>query len=55
MTLRLETLIVSNHPCKSGGCRNCGIDDLMFLFCHAILQDLVIKGSFGFVARSPLM
>ena len=35
--------MVSHHPVKFGGCRRCGIGDIMVLVCQVILQDHVVK------------
>ena len=44
---------MSHHSAKFGGDRQSGSDNIMILVCHMILQDLVIKRSCDFMARSP--
>ena len=45
--------MVSHSPAKFGGHRHCGSEDMMFLICHAILQDHVSQKEYIFLARSP--
>ena len=41
-----------HRPAKCGGHKQCGCGD-MFLICHLILQDHMIKRSCDFMSRSP--
>ena len=39
--------MVSLHPTKFGGHRHCDSGDIIVLVCHLILQDHMIKVSYG--------
>ena len=45
--------MVCQHLSKFGGHRYCSSRDMMFLVCHVIKQDHVIKGSGGYNNRAP--
>ena len=49
-----EPIKVNYHLAKFGGHWQRSCADIMILIYHMILQDLVIKGSCDFMARSPL-
>ena len=53
MTLRVESIKVSYNLAKSGGHRHSGARDKMFLVCHVILQDQVIKELHKVMVKSP--
>ena len=48
-----ELLIVCHNPAKFGGHKHCGSRSIMFLVCHVISQDHVIKGLCDFMDKSP--
>ena len=40
---------MSHYPTKFDGPRHFGSKDIIFLVCHVIIQDHVIKGSLHFI------
>ena len=46
--------MVYHHSAKFGSHRCCNSRDIMFLVCHLISQDHMIKGSSDFIGRGPL-
>ena len=48
-----DPIKVSYYPATFDDHRHCGIEDIMILVCHEILQDQVIKRSCNFMGRNP--
>ena len=48
-----KLLKVGHHPAKFGGHKRCVSGDIIVLDCRTILQSHMIKGSCGFMGRSP--
>lgn len=48
-----EPIKVNYHPVKFSGHRHSGSRDIMFLVCHVIVQDDVIKGSCDYIGGNP--
>ena len=46
--------MVYHHFIKFGGHRYCSSRDIMFLVCHVIKQDPIIKGSGDYYDRRPV-
>ena len=45
---------VNYHPAKFRGHRHCGSGDIIFLICHVISQDQIVKGSCDFKKQEPV-
>ena len=51
---RCKPIKVGYHSTKFGSHRHSDSRDLVVLFCQAISQDRVIKGTCAFIDKSPL-